>query len=328
MSFTRSAGRVALAAVAVATFGLGQIVQGSFEGGTPGASAPPAPWTNNGAVLVMPSGGCTTDPGPGFPSAGANWMRIASGGGAATPTSYANSNRITQVFTTGAAGTQLHLDVAFSTGEGPGSFFNDFLAVSVAAGTTTQTLLVLETATAVFPTTACLTSLSTTALTPIDVDLATVLPGITSTTPITLRVHCANGVDDFVTSYAYVDNVYLGVPPPPPVDINVIPNGGGNWTLHVISAGHPNAEVYNLFSLVVLNPTGTGPVFGIHFNVDVLNQMLTPVGAHPFHVLLDGTGQYFAGPIPIPSGLTVDAVSIVVSGGVVLEYSVAKNFDF
>jgi hypothetical protein len=305
----------------------GQIVQGSFETGIAGGTTVPSPWTSTaGSALVMPSGGCTSEP-IGFPSAGTKWVRIASGGGPSDPSSYASANNVAQTFTTGAAGTQLNLDVAFSTGEGPGSFYNDFLAVAVTSGTSTVTLLTLETATAQFPQTACLTSQPLTVKTTVVADLATVFLGLLPTTPVTLRIHCANGVDNVVTSYAYVDNVYLGTPPPPPIDLNFV-GAGGLWTLQVAAPLHPNAECWNLFSLVPLVPTGSGPVFGVNFDSTVLSEITSPYGTHPFHIGLDGAGNYTLGPIGLPAGLSVDGVSIAVSGGAIVAVSPAKNFTF
>ena len=147
MSLPTVARPIALVLMVFGTPGFAQVVEGSFEGGIAGGAVP-APWGAAGTAVVFPAFGCTTDPSLGFPSDGAQWVRIASGGGAATPGAFTNANNVSQTFTTGAAGTLLHLDVAFSTGEGPGSFFNDFLAVTVSNGTVTPTLLLLETATA------------------------------------------------------------------------------------------------------------------------------------------------------------------------------------
>ena len=256
----------------------------------------PAPWTAVGTALVFPAFGCTSEGAIGFPSDGTKWVRIEAGGGAADPTNYAFTNNVAQTFTTGAAGTQLHLDVSFSTAEGPGNTtFNDFMAVSVSSGTTTTTLLTLETATASFPSTACQTFQPSTVKNTIVVDLATIFLGLTATTPVTLRVHCANGGDNSVPSDAYVDNAYLGSPPPPPIDINFVP-AAGLWTLAVTSPGHPNAENYNLFALTLSNPQGTGPIFGINFDTTVLGEILSPLGSQPFHVLLERGRQLLAGP--------------------------------
>jgi hypothetical protein len=316
-------------ALVIAAAAAGQIVQGSFESAVAGGTSVPSPWTSTaGFTQVMPFGGCGSEPAIGFPSDGSKWVRIASGGGPATTSSYAFTTNVSQTFTTGAAGTQLHLDVAFCTGEGAGSFYNDFLAVSVTSGATTLTLLTLETATATFPNTACLTLAQTTAKNTIVADLATLFPGLTPTTPVTLRVHCANGIDDAVTSYAYVDNAYLGTPPPPPIDLNFVNNGGGMWTLQVAAPGFPNAECRNLFSLVTLNPTGTGPIFGINFDSTVLAEITSPYGSHPFHIGLDASGNYALGPIGIPGGLAADGVSIAVSGGQIVAVSTAEKFLF
>jgi hypothetical protein len=316
---------VALLLTAVAA---GQIVQGSFENGVSGSTTMPAPWTSSGtSAQVFPAGSCTTESGIGFPSDGSKWVRITGGGGAATTASYAFTNNVAQTFTTGAAGTQLHLDVSFSTSEGPGNtFYDDFLAVSVSAGATTATLLTLQTSSASFPQTTCQFGPST-VKTSVVADIASYLPGITPSTPITLRVHCANVGDDAVASYGYVDNVYLGVPPPPPIDQTFVPSGG-LWTFHVASPTHPNAQLFNLFALVTLTPTGSGPLFGINFDTTVLNEILSPLGAQPFHVLLDGSGNYAFGPIGIPGGLSADSVSVAVSGGSVVAVSAAKKFNF
>jgi hypothetical protein len=320
--------RVFLVALMLSAVACAQIVQGSFEAGVAGGSTMPAPWTSLGNVVVFPYNGCTSEAGVGFPSDGTKWARIEAGGGAATTGSYAFTNNVAQTFTCGAAGTPLHLDVSFATAEGAGNTtFNDFMAVSVSSGTTTTTLLTLETATAAFPQNTCLTAYPSTVKNTISVDLATIFPGITPTTPVTLRVHCANGGDNAVPSYAYVDNAYIGVPPPPPIDINFVAVGG-LWTLTVASPGHPNAENYNLFSLTLSNPQGTGPIFGINFDSTVLGEILSPLGTHPFHVLLDGNGNYSLGPIGIPAGLQADAVAVAISAGAVVDVSLPKRFTF
>lgn len=322
---------VLVLAFLLTTVAAGQIVDGSFEAATAGGGTLSAPWSvNGGPILVMPSGGCTAEAGIGFPSAGAKWVRIESGGGPATPSSYAGTPNVAQTFTTGAGGTQIHLDVAFTTGEGAGStFYDDFMAVSVSTATATVTLLTLETANApIFVNTACLTSQPATAKSTINADLAVLFPGLQPTTPVTLRVHCGNGGDNVVSSFAYVDNVFLGAPPAPPIALGFVNGGGGNWTLQVASPTHPNAECWNLFSLVTLTPTGSGPVFGINFDNTVLSEIFSPLGTHPFHVLLDGNGNYSLGPLNLPAGLQADGVTIAVSGGAIIAVSTPNKFTF
>jgi hypothetical protein len=321
--------RVFVLACLITAAAAGQIVDGSFEAAVAGGSTLPSPWTTSGSILVMPSGGCTSDPAIGFPSAGTKWVRIESGGGPATPSSYAGTPNVAQTFTTGTGGTQIHLDVAFSTGEGPGNtFYDDFMAVSVSTATATVTLLTIDTATGAFGNTACLTSQPATTKATIAADLATLFPGLQPTTPVILRIHCGNGGDNVVSSYAYVDNAYLGTPPPPPIALSFVNQGGGMWTLQVASPTHPNAECWNLFSLVTLTPTGSGPIFGINFDSTVLSEIVSPPGTHPFHIALDGNGNYSLGPIGLPAGLAADGIAIAVSGGAIVAVSTANKFMF
>ena len=96
---------------------------------------------------------------------------------------------------------------------------------------------------------------------------------------------------------------------------------------HSAAAVH-RGRLAAVFALTLSNPQGTGPVFGINFDPSVLSQILSPLGTHPFHVLLDGGGSYSLGPIGIPGGLQVDCVAVAVSGGLVVDVSLPKRFTF
>ncbi len=100
--------------------------------------------------------------------------------------------------------------------------------------------------------------------------------------------------------------------------IDISSGGPGQLTLTVTSIDPPvpNGEIFNLVSLMTSSPTGCGPVFGV--GSDVLPLALLPFDptglANPFHTLLGGAGVYtFAVPSGVPSGVHLEAVSILVS---------------
>ncbi len=321
-----------LAVALVASAGVvAQISQGSFEGATAGSTTMPTGWVGSatGVARIFPYQGCVLETGIGFPSQGSKWVRVDAGP-QATTASYSNANNISQTFTTGTAtNTFLQLDLAFITAEGPGQMtFNDFTAVTISSGTTTVQLALIDSATGQFSQTACAATSGNpaTAKATISVDLLALFPSSTPSTAFTLRIYVANVGDGAVPSSAYLDNVRLGTVPPPPMSISLVNNGGGQYTFRNQAPANPGAEVYNLFSFSLVQPAGTGPVFGIAFDDGIISQVLSPIGSIPFHVLLSATGQFSLGPINIPAGLTFDAVGLRIAGGNIVEWTAPQRF--
>jgi len=86
------------------------------------------------------------------------------------------------------------------------------------------------------------------------------------------------------------------------------PTGSGSFRWDVVGAG-AGAEIYNLVSFTPYSPTGTGPIFGLGLvgSEILLSQILSPLGAEPFHVQADATGGYAWAFTAAPTGLVIDA---------------------
>jgi hypothetical protein len=93
--------------------------------------------------------------------------------------------------------------------------------------------------------------------------------------------------------------------------------GGG---IHVDHGWRQPGHAYlNLYSLEPCGSgPGTGPYGGLCFSnvATLLAQTQTPLGTPPFHVLATVEGETF-GPYPVPPGLSFEAISVDVTGGVV-----------
>lgn len=297
--------RASVAASVFATAVVAQVANGSFESATAGSTVLPSGWTasvttGTNATRVMPYLTCTTDAAVQFPTDGAKWIRLASSI-QATPAAPGAASRVESTFTTGTSGNVLKLDVAFATAETPGDpVYNDFMTVTVTVGTTTATLWSAQTTTGSFPVNNTCNTFPSTGKIALSQDLAALFPGFTSTTPVTLRAYVANGGDATVASYGYVDNVRL-VSVLPPLAMQFLAPSAGQWLLKTTGPTIPGAEVYNLVTLSRSLPTGSGPLFGIAFDVAVFDQISSPLGTIPWHVNLDATGNFQVGPFGIPS---------------------------
>ena len=103
-------------------------------------------------------------------------------------------------------------------------------------------------------------------------------------------------------------------PPPPPLDLNITTTGVGDATITIDSDPQlPGAEFYTIFSLIIYNPVGSGPVFGV--GLDSISYFTVPAApGSPFHSNLDGSGSFsfiaFAG--TAPPGFHVQAASVAI----------------
>ncbi len=324
--------KLAILAATSCVTALGQVQNGSFESAVAGGTVMPAGWsssvsTGGSATRILPYLSCATD--VGFPSDGAKWTRLTSSV-MGTLTAFTGVSKIESTFTIGAAGSLLTLDVAFATGENPGDpSWNDFMAVTVTVGATTQTIYLVDTTAGSFPTTMVCSNRPCTGKITLSQNLVTLFPTITTTTPITLRVYVGNGGDTAVPSFGYVDKVTLSSSVViPPLSLSFLPSGPGNWIMKTNAPALPGAEVFNLVALNLSLPTGSGPLFGIAFDSLVLEQAMSPLGTVPWHVNLDGAGVFQIGPFGIPAGLSVDYIAIAIVGGAVSQVTPASNITF
>lgn len=90
----------------------------------------------------------------------------------------------------------------------------------------------------------------------------------------------------------------------------------------------PFGEIYNLFSTATATPSGSGALFGV--GIDAFNQILTPLSAsNPLHTNLDGNGAWNLTLLsPLPPGLHLECVSILVVGGAVSAHSPVSIITF
>ena len=90
----------------------------------------------------------------------------------------------------------------------------------------------------------------------------------------------------------------------------------------------PGHEYFNLASI---NPCaggpGTGPYGGLCFNnvADLIGQLTLPVGAAPFHFVAGSPDASF-GPFVLPPGLSIETLSVDVTGGVLGCISPASSY--
>ena len=105
----------------------------------------------------------------------------------------------------------------------------------------------------------------------------------------------------------------------PPVDLSITTAGMGDVQVSIVTTpAIPNAEFFTLVSAQDLMPNGSGPIFGVA--LDVIPQLGWPAFAgNPFHSHLDAAGQFSRNfpPTSVPSGLTIEAVSIVLDGATI-----------
>lgn len=103
------------------------------------------------------------------------------------------------------------------------------------------------------------------------------------------------------------------VPGQSSLSLTVTQPGGPGTFLMQVSGASPNAELYNLVSLVPHTPTGGGPFLGLGLGGadELLDQLLSPLPTPPFHVNADGSGDYtFSFSLqPASASLPLDLVS-------------------
>lgn len=302
---------------------------GGFESQAAG-SPPAAPWTvaSGASHIVRNTADC------GMPSEGSRYLEAsANGTGPGTPpapttgfgTAASGTGQVTQTFAGPALVTGA---LVFINGEGAASStYNDFACVEVSALGQSYSLAYLDTYSAMTGTSGLHSANPCTAVTAFTADLVTLFPAATGATVFTLRLHASNRGDGVVPSFAYLDNIVVGTPPPPPLASDFENLGGGLWRLNVTSLT-PGVELYNLVGVTVLaNPVGSGSFLGMAPAQELFVEATFPIGTDPFHVSMAGT-TYQSPAYPIPAGLVVDEVTIAVQGFTVVGYTNAQRFTF
>jgi hypothetical protein len=93
------------------------------------------------------------------------------------------------------------------------------------------------------------------------------------------------------------------------------PCGDGSFRLQTTGCA-PQNRLYHLIQTTVAVPTGSGPIFGLSAqnSLSLIQQFLSPVGTHPFHVLPDGAGsytwQFCLPPLQPPLDIAADIVAL------------------
>lgn len=88
-------------------------------------------------------------------------------------------------------------------------------------------------------------------------------------------------------------------------------DGAGSFDLVVVNFP-PGAEIYNLATLTVSTPTGSGPFFGLALTAEIFTEIALPLPTPPFHVTTTPQGFYVFG-LPtgtVPTGISMDIVTI------------------
>ncbi|MSR74220.1 MAG: lamin tail domain-containing protein [Planctomycetes bacterium] len=103
-------------------------------------------------------------------------------------------------------------------------------------------------------------------------------------------------------------------PPTPAVSMVVTSPSVGNIAVSISTfPARPNAEFYAVYSFQNFTPNGSGPFFGVGF--DVLPQIMQPlIPGSPFHGLLDGGGNFAFASTGMPAGFFIEATCVVIDG--------------
>lgn len=297
-----------------------QIVNGSFENGTL------PPWTGTGVIV-------SSLPDATFPRDGTRYLTILGITGApSTPHSNEGGPGVDATNTAGAqlefsignpSDTTLEFDAIFMKGD-PVNV--DFMEASISDGTTVWNILHIDTTdTGVGP--PSITTLPTSLVHPVAVDLAALFPTATGSTTFTLRLHVGNANTISAFSRGYVDDVRLtpglGVESD---EVKFVPVGASHL-IDVHTVG-PNRRFYHLISGNVTGPVGEGPLVGLWFDPLVFSILELPLGTHGFHFVTDANGDYqFSLPTAVlPTGLVLDHMIAVLHQDAVESLSSVERY--
>ncbi len=135
-----------------------------------------------------------------------------------------------------------------------------------------------------------------------------------------------------LVAHAAALGVVIPTPTVPPSTHKIFMwQGSGDAPIYGQVSGVPaHAELFNVFSLLPANPTGSGPLFGLNDGIgsaDPLAQAASPLGTPPFHVMADQNGRYLLWvPTAAPSlTLNMDMISVALLPGGGISVSDAIN---
>jgi hypothetical protein len=117
---------------------------------------------------------------------------------------------------------------------------------------------------------------------------------------------------DFDTETAQLSNIGLNLNAQPgDFDVRLGTTGLGDLELGTLRAP-AFARLFHLATPIISSPTGAGPFLGLAADQALFDQLFSPFGTAPFHVLADGNGLYrFNLPAGFaPSGTAVDYLGI------------------
>ena len=284
----------------------------------------------------------------GMPFDGATWLSFSGTGsvaaqGPSNPGGFGQAPSdcisLTRQFQLTGQDTKLVFAAIFLLNENPGTVWNDFLSVDVSAAGQTFNLLYLDTNSALGGTSSRYNktlggAMPGTVMGQVSQDLVQLFPQADSNTVFTLSVSIGNAIDASLPSRGYFDGftfaqgstIPAGIPPS---ELKIESMVTGDWLMTCSSPTWPHAEVYNLFSAAVFLPLGQGPLLGITPDYNTYYSIWQPLGVHPLHVGLDGSGRYqFVIPAWVNPGLQFDAVMVVVSAGAIVDVSKPIRVQF
>ncbi len=96
---------------------------------------------------------------------------------------------------------------------------------------------------------------------------------------------------------------------PAPLTLSITTTGVGDILVQIQNMAPFNVWVIG-FSLQILSPIGSGPIYGVA--PDALQTIFMPYGVIPFHSSADANGNFYWGATGLPAGLTLQAVAIEV----------------
>ncbi|NRA97133.1 MAG: hypothetical protein HRU14_13085 [Planctomycetes bacterium] len=343
-------------------------IQLSFEGSAAGASITGSPdaegWSSIGGTVTVVPFGAIAGPTSQFPTDQPQWCIIRSAGAVgslattqggpapypiASGTSGMVRNSVTVPFASPGQQVTLSFDFNYVSQEcAQATTFNDWCAVDLvdpATGLSVLSALYRDTwsielvsgavtpdETGVVPIGACTGGALEENLPGTSHSVSVVIPAALHGSTLNFEAHVADSGDGSFSGFLYLDNVQIqgGMAPPPPMTSTITTVAGA----HTYSVDAPATAVtgnyYELYTLVSLNPavpTGSGAFLGMHLDAFMAGIFSQPLGAEPFHVQMTGS-TYSWGPFTLPPGLSIDWLTVGVSGGVLVELTAAQTKTF
>ena len=343
-------------------------IQLSFDGSTAGPSITAIPdgegWTSDGGtVTVVPFGGIS-GPTSQFPTDQSQWCIMGSagavgslatttGGPAPYPIAAGASGvvRNTVVIPVAGAGQQVTLSFDFnyvSRECAQSTTYNDWCSVDLVDPATGLSVLnaiyrdtwstelvsgaVTPDETGVVPAGYCTGGALEENVPGTSHAVSVVIPAALQGSTLNFEAHVADSGDGSFNGFMYLDNVQIqgGTPPPSPMTSTITTAAGA----HTYSVDAPATlatgnyyEVYTLVSLDPAVPTGSGGFLGMNLDAFLVGIFSQPLGAAPFHIQMTGP-TYSWGPFTLPPGVSIDWVTVGISGGALVEITNAQTRSF